>query len=91
VCTYATETITALDSSGKTPAGWVPLTHASVYYDHPVHAPAEHTVNIDFLSRPGGPSARVAVELSLQTAADLVAALQQTLARAGALGLVPPG
>jgi hypothetical protein len=53
-----------------------------VYYDHPVHAPDDHTVNIDFLNPERGPSARVAVELSLDTARELLAALQTTIERA---------
>jgi hypothetical protein len=82
VCTYSTEKIEVRASSGKGPDGWFPLQTATVYYDHPVHAPDDHTVNIDFLNPDRGPSARVAVELSLDTARDLLAALQVTLERA---------
>jgi len=69
-------------SSGKGPQGWFPLRTATVYYDHPVHAPHDHTVNIDFLNPEQGPGARVAVELSLDSARALLAALQTTLERA---------
>ena len=82
VCTYSTEKLDVTASSGKGPDGWFPLRTATVYYDHPVHAPHEHTVNIDFLNPEQGPSARVAVELSLETARELLAALQVTVARA---------
>jgi hypothetical protein len=82
VCTYSTEKIEVSKSSGKGPDGWFPLQTATVYYDHPVHAPDEHTVNIDFLNPDRGPSARVAVELSLDSARELLAALQVTLERA---------
>jgi hypothetical protein len=68
--------------SGKGPNGWFPLRTATVYYDHPVHAPRDHTVNIDFLNPEQGPSARVAVELSLDAARDLLAALEATVERA---------
>lgn len=71
MCTYYTQHVTLNDSSGKGAASWVRVTEASVYYDHPVHAPAEHTVNIDFLNPSEGPSARVAVELSLASARAL--------------------
>jgi hypothetical protein len=81
VCTYLTEKIT-LTGSGKGPQGWFPVTDASVYFDHPVHAPAEHTLNIDFLNPAKGPSARVAVELTEESARALVAAIQATLAAA---------
>jgi hypothetical protein len=82
MCTYSTEKIAVARSSGKGPDGWFPLQTATVYYDHPVHAPDDHTVNIDFLAPDRGPGARVAVELSLDTARDLLAALQTTIDRA---------
>lgn len=82
MCTYSTEKIAVRDSSGKGPSGWFPLSTATVYYDHPVHAPDEHTVNIDFLAPEQGPGARVAVELSVETATALLGALQTTLERA---------
>jgi hypothetical protein len=50
-----------------------------------VHAPAEHTLNIDFLNPGQGPSARVAVELTAESARALAEAIQATLAS------VPPG
>jgi Family of unknown function (DUF6295) len=82
VCTYRTEKIDVPASSGKGPQGWFPLQVATVYYDHPVHAPQDHTVNIDFLNPDLGAGARVAVELSLDAARSLLAALQVTVERA---------
>ncbi|GAA0931983.1 DUF6295 family protein [Pseudonocardia zijingensis] len=82
MCTYSTEKFDVTASSGKGPQGWFPLRTATVYYDHPVHAPDEHTVNIDFLNPEQGPGARVAVELSLDSARELLAALQVTVERA---------
>jgi uncharacterized protein DUF6295 len=82
VCTYSTEKFDVTASSGKGPQGWFPLQTATVYYDHPVHAPDDHTVNIDFLNPERGPAARVAVELSLDSARELLAALQVTVERA---------
>ena len=55
MCTYSTEKLALATSSGKGPDGWFPLETATVYYDHPVHAPDEHTVNIDFLNPGRGP------------------------------------
>ena len=56
-----------------------------MYFDHPQHARAEHTLNIDFLNPEQGPSARVAVELTAASARALAAAIEATLAAA------PPG
>jgi Family of unknown function (DUF6295) len=84
MCTYATFQ-TGIDGSAKGPAGrWFHVTDATVYFDHPVHAMAEHTVNIDFAAPDRGPSARVAVELTAESARDLVAAIQAALASAPA-------
>jgi hypothetical protein len=84
MCTYVTEKV-GVDGSGKGAAGWFPLTEASVYFDHPQHARAEHTLNIDFLNPSQGPSARLAVELTAASARALAAAIEAALAAA------PPG
>jgi Family of unknown function (DUF6295) len=84
MCTYSTAHVPAA-GSGKGPDGWFRLREVSVYLDHPVHALADHTLNIDFINPAKGPSARVAVELTAQTARDLVRAIESALADA------PPG
>ena len=57
MCTYLTEKID-VDGSGKGATGWFAASQATVYVDHPVHAPYGHTVNIDVLNPALGPSAR---------------------------------
>jgi len=79
MCTYATQT-RDVEGSGKGPQGWFALRTASVYFDHPVHAQAEHTLNIDFLAPERGPAARVAVELTAESARELVDAITAALA-----------
>jgi hypothetical protein len=81
MCTYLTEKI-EVDGSGKGADGWFGLTEATVYFDHPIHAPAGHTLNIDFLNPGRGPSARVAVELTAESARALAKAIETTLASA---------
>jgi Family of unknown function (DUF6295) len=83
MCTYNTEKI-EVAGSGKGASGWFALTDATVYFDHPVHAMAAHTLNIDFLNPAQGPSARVAVELTAESARALAAAIE------AALAAVPP-
>ncbi len=89
MCTYVTETFAAV-GSGKGRDGWFPLRQASVYYDHPVHATPDHTLNIDFLNPDDGPAARVAVELTAPTARRLAQAILQTLDGAAAAGMTVP-
>jgi len=79
MCTYATQ-IRDIEGSGKGAAGWFALQTASVYFDHPAHAQAEHTLNIDFLAPDRGPGARVAVELTAASARELVDAINAALA-----------
>jgi hypothetical protein len=82
MCSYHTERIQAAGSA-KGPAGWFPLRLASVYFDHPQHTAADHTLNIDFLNPELGPSTRVAVELTEQSARSLAAAILAALDGAG--------
>jgi Family of unknown function (DUF6295) len=82
MCTYATVQ-TPTTGSAKGPQGsWFRLTDTTVYFDHPVHAMAEHTLNIDFAAPADGPAARVAVELTAASARELVDAIQAALASA---------
>jgi hypothetical protein len=79
VCTYTTEQV-SIEGSGKGRDGWFTLRTATVYFDHPVHAPADHTLNIDFADPDAGPAARVAVELTAESALALVDAIRAALA-----------
>lgn len=65
--------------SGKGTAGWFPIQRANVAFDHPADAPLDHAVLIDFVNEALGPGARVAVELSAQSARGLVEAIMAAL------------
>jgi hypothetical protein len=78
MCTYRTTTL-PVDGSGKGAQGWFRLTDATVYFDHPVHAPADHTLNIDLLNPARGAGARVALELDPESARALAEAILDTL------------
>jgi hypothetical protein len=84
MCTYQTTSI-AVTGSGKGAEGWFALSDASVYFDHPVHAAADHTLNIDLLNPARGPGFRVALELDPHSARALAEAILQSLDTA------PPG
>ncbi len=84
MCTYATVN-TDIEGSAKGPdSAWFRVSHGTVYFDHPVHALPEHTLNIDFTNPERGPGARVAVELSPESARALVQAIEAALASAPA-------
>jgi hypothetical protein len=78
MCTYETTTL-PVRGSGKGPEGWFAVTDATVYFDHPVHANAGHTLNIDLRNPTRGPGARVAIELDPVSARALAEAILATL------------
>ena len=86
MCSYLTVPAD-ITGSAKGPDGWFAVTAASVYFDHPYHAPFDHTLNIDFVGPTHGPGARVAVELSAESARELVRCIEAALAAAGAAAL----
>ena len=80
MCTGIVET-TEVKGIGKGPSGWFKLEEVNVSYDHPTDAPLEHALNIDFVNEKMGPGARVAVELSPESARKLVDAILTALSR----------
>ena len=81
MCTSIVEIVDAA-GAGKGDDGWFALTHAVVSYDHPHHALLEEAINLDFVNPALGPGARVAVELTLESAKELSAALAKAIAAA---------
>lgn len=81
MCTSIVEIVHA-EGSGKGEDGWFDLTTAVVSYDHPHHALLEEAVTIDFVNSALGPGARVAVEITLESAKELSAALSRAIAAA---------
>ncbi len=79
MCSWISEKTEVL-AHGKGTDDWINLTTANVYYDHPVSAPLDHALVIDFLDESKGPSARVAVELSADSARALIRAIEAALA-----------
>jgi Family of unknown function (DUF6295) len=78
MCTYVTEKA-EMFGSGKGPDGWFKLDMANVYFDHPFHAPLDHSLNIDFVNEAAGSPTRVAVELSAESARRLIEKIQAAL------------
>jgi hypothetical protein len=70
MCTHVTETL-SVAGSAKGANGWMHVTDATVYFDHPVHALADHTLNIDLRRPADGVGARLGVELTATSARAL--------------------
>jgi hypothetical protein len=71
MCSYIVEKAEVVGSA-KGPNGWMKIDTAHVYYDHPYHAPLDHALGIDFINVRNGARERVAVELSAESARELV-------------------
>jgi hypothetical protein len=84
-----------VSGAAKSPDGWFALGEVSVAYDCSYHTSMPQGVNVDFFNESEGPGARVAVELSPESAMELVHAIMGSLHSAGidpgeaALGLAP--
>jgi len=87
MCTMIVDKV-KITGAGKGKSGWFALTGVNVSYDHPFHAPFDHALNIDFVNEAQGPGARVAVELSAESARALVETIQAVLAEAGEGGFL---
>lgn len=81
MCTSVVEIVRA-DGAGKSEEGWFTVTNAVVSYDHPHHALLDEAITIDFVNRDLGPGARAAVEITLESAKELAAALVRAIAAA---------
>jgi hypothetical protein len=81
MCTSIIE-ITRADGMAKREDTWFPLSHAVVAYDHARHAQAGDVITLDFINTDLEPGARAGVELTLETAKELRAALDRAIAAA---------
>ena len=79
MCSYITEKA-SIFGSAKGATGWMKVDTANVYFDHPYHAPLDHSLNIDFVDESKGAPQRVAVELSAESARELVEKILAALA-----------
>ena len=73
--------ITDIRGCGQGTTGWFNLAQAIVSFDHPIHANAEHAINIDFVNHKLGLDSRVAVELTAESAEQLIKALESASER----------
>jgi hypothetical protein len=79
MCTYITEKA-SIFGSAKGQQGWMRVDTANVYFDHPFHAPLDHSLNIDFVDESKGAPQRIAIEISAESARQLIKAIEAALA-----------
>jgi Family of unknown function (DUF6295) len=81
MCTSIVEVIPA-DGMAKRGDEWFPLSDAVVAYDHARHAPLGDVITLDFINTELEPGARAGIELTLDTAKELRAALDRAISAA---------
>lgn len=81
MCTSIIEVVGA-DGMAKRGDEWFVLTQAVVAYDHARHAALADVITLDFLNTKLDPGARAGVELTLESAKELRAALDRAIAAA---------
>jgi hypothetical protein len=81
MCTSIIE-IARAEGMAKRGDAWFPLTHSVVAYDHARHAPLGDVITLDFINLGLDVGARAGIELTLETAKALRAALDRAIAAA---------
>ena len=81
MCTSIIEVMRA-EGMAKRGDQWFPLSHAVVAYDHARHAPLGDVITLDFLNTDLGAGARAGIEVTLESAKELRAALDRAIAAA---------
>ncbi len=81
MCTSIIEVARA-DGMAKRGDEWFPLAQSVVAYDHARHAPLGDVITLDFVNPALGAGARAGVELTLETARELRAALDRAITAA---------
>jgi hypothetical protein len=81
MCTSIVEIIPA-EGMAKRGDAWFPLTQAVVAYDHARHAPLADVITLDFINTFLDPGARAGIELTLEAAKELRAALDRAITAA---------
>jgi Family of unknown function (DUF6295) len=81
MCTSIIE-IARAEGMAKRGDEWFPLSRAVVAYDHARHAPLGDVITLDFINTGLEPGARAGIELTLETAKELRAALDRAIAAA---------
>jgi Family of unknown function (DUF6295) len=81
MCTSIIEVVEA-EGMAKRGAEWFALSHGVVAYDHARHAPLGDVITLDFVNRDLDPGARAGIEITLESAKALRAALDRAIAAA---------
>ena len=80
MCSYIVEKA-KLTGTAKGPGSeWRAIDTANVYYDHPYEAHLDHALCVDFICEADGGRDRVAIEISRDSALELIEKIKAALA-----------
>jgi hypothetical protein len=80
MCSYIVEKAKLYGVAKGPGSEWRRIDTANVYYDHPYEAQLDHALCVDFVSEADGARERVAIEISRESALDLIEKIKAALA-----------
>jgi 1,6-anhydro-N-acetylmuramate kinase len=81
MCSYIVEKARMIGAAKGPGSEWRKIDTANVYYDHPYETPQlDHALCVDFVCEADGARERVAVEMSRESALELIEKIQAALA-----------
>ena len=80
MCSYIVEKARLVGTAKGPNSGWMRVDTANVYYDHPYEAQLDHALCIDFVCEADGGRERVAIEISRESALELIERIKAALA-----------
>ena len=80
MCSYIVEKANLVGTAKGPNSPWMKVDTANVYYDHPYEAQLDHALCVDFTCEADGGRERVAIEISRESALDLIEKIKSALA-----------
>ena len=84
MCSYIVEKAKLIGTAKGPGSDWMKVDTANVYYDHPYEAQLDHALCVDFVCEANGARERVAIEISRESALDLMEKIKAALANGDA-------
>ena len=79
MCSYIVEKARLYGVAKGPNSAWMQVDTANVYYDHPYEAQLDHALCVDFVCDRDGGRERVAIEISRESALDLIEKIKAAL------------
>ena len=80
MCSYIVEKAKLIGTAKGPNSRWMRVDTANVYYDHPYEAQLDHALCVDFVCEADGGRERVAIEISRESALELIERIKAALA-----------